>query len=382
MNQSLGNFLLVAGVVLGTLAGADSKRAYRMLELEPGVAHADQYLYSDVMVSPPAGETEPTGDEGEADDAAAAEKPTAGDPPEAEVQVAAANAPLDQALVDALLAADVKEVRVRYPAISEETVAVGDDALGRVLAEPVTLPGDLESVNEGRIVDDGLRERADAAGVVLKTDVEVGDDQDGGVEPVERLIAEVSLPARLRIDEYVDAAVLERMQQAGVTEVKVRVAPPLDWAGWRSRWKDWRHRYTFIAAVLMTLFGVLLKRHRSAGAVEEQNEEMVSWVAHFDALEAGVRALAGHLDGLSAAELHAQLDPLLTGPAYQFLEGRETVRNVHGSKAYLRVMGPYASAERKLHRAWSAAVDGVVEEARDSLRESLPYLEETRATLP
>jgi hypothetical protein len=346
MGRSLGSFLLVVGVVLGSLAAADSKRAYRELELVPGTAHPEQHLHADVRRPAPA--------------------PASASP------LLPAGTPLEAERIEELLEAGVTRVRVRHPARSTERVVVGEAALGRVLAHPCLLPDESEELKADRPVTPDIKVRAALAGVELPIRVE----ERAGGKKLEFLSSAVQLPLAVRAGEYVTPRVLERLEAARVESIEASIPPEFHWG-------EWRHRYSFVLAVILTLCGVMLLRRRSTAAgSEEALEEYSAWVGHFDALERGVMALAARADELDAQALHQGLDPLLIGPAYAFLEGRETLRSRFGGRAYTRVMGPYALAERQLHRAWSAAVDGVHSEAATCLRASLPALAETRAELP
>jgi hypothetical protein len=99
-------------------------------------------------------------------------------------------------------------------------------------------------------------------------------------------------------------------------------------------------------------------------------------------LEADVERLVLNNQDLDPKALHAGIDPLLGGSVYLIAEGRNVIRQAHGSKVFVAVMDAFARGERKLNRAWSAAVDGHAEESRNSLAAGLPAIREAREAMP
>jgi hypothetical protein len=68
--------------------------------------------------------------------------------------------------------------------------------------------------------------------------------------------------------------------------------------------------------------------------------------------------------------LKLQLDPLIDDRLPGLFLGREAYRRRHGVVAYGALFSGLARAERLLHRAWSAAVDGYEGEARQALADA------------
>jgi hypothetical protein len=377
MKQTIGNLLLVLGVVVGALAAADAKRAFRVVSLDE--AQGD-FLFRDLVDA-------------------------------SDELVAKAGAEITPEVVGFLRGQGAEHVRVTFPARPDETVPI-EAALGRVLSQPVTLDAAVktETLNKGRVIDADLVQRARDAGVELPVEEgavlpeppsegEAADEEPASEAPsaaeeersdaaaaevpeekpeAVRLQADVELPFQLRTNYYVDKDTVELLRKSGISEVGVKIPP-------RFHFGDWRGRWYFLLAMLAMVAGAMLKRVRpgGGGALDEETVQgTAALFSRLDELERGVRGMIARLDELDAHALHDELDPLLTGPAYEFLEGRDHIRSAHGLTAYAQVMGPWAGAERKLHRAWSAAVDGHVEEARQSVRDSLPFIEETRAAMP
>ena len=356
MKRTLGNLLLILGTVVGALAAANSERAYRVVELPGTGAVAGQFLYADVAAE--------------------------GDAPEV---VGRADQPLEAELVAALRAMGLDRVRVRHPAVPSGEIPL-EEAPGRVLAAPVSLAPATERFKAGRIVTTDLRERALGAGLAALTVVE----EDGAqprrkpLEPAtawtgeERLAEELELPDQADAGRFVDEALMKELSAAGVERVSVMNPVAFSWG-------DWTWRWGFVVAVLLMLGGAFLKRQRATELVPGAAADaggLPELVDRIEALERGVAELVERGDALSPDDLHARVDRLLTGPVYDVIESREALRERHGLAAYAALMGPFAAAERKLNRAWSASVDEYPDETRDSLAQALPLVQEARRNVP
>ena len=68
------------------------------------------------------------------------------------------------------------------------------------------------------------------------------------------------------------------------------------------------------------------------------------------------------------------IDDELTEPFADFADAREALTNRHGLQFFAEVMTQFASAERFVNRAWSAAADGYIDEVNDSLALASVYL--------
>jgi hypothetical protein len=79
--------------------------------------------------------------------------------------------------------------------------------------------------------------------------------------------------------------------------------------------------------------------------------------------------------------LKLQLDPILDDLFPRIMDGRAAFRSRHGPKRFAQVFSGLARAERLLLRAWSAAVDGYADEARQSLQRAADQLAHTAQDL-
>ncbi|MBI4818229.1 MAG: hypothetical protein HY791_18340 [Deltaproteobacteria bacterium] len=130
--------------------------------------------------------------------------------------------------------------------------------------------------------------------------------------------------------------------------------------------------------------GILVKRKAGAPPIEEeQGDAAKDRVIRTGTLADGVRVHASGVAELSklAPTLHLEevkkkVEELIyLGPA-RLGEAQEAVSARLGFPSYAEVMGPLATSERLLYRAWSAASDGHRPEVLASLREAQPYADQ------
>jgi hypothetical protein len=87
----------------------------------------------------------------------------------------------------------------------------------------------------------------------------------------------------------------------------------------------------------------------------------------------GLREANGVLDRLAAmpdpdcAAIHRELDRVIDGPLFDFIQASRQLQARFGFGPYARVIGEFSRGERAVNRAWSAAVDGYPGEAHEWL---------------
>jgi hypothetical protein len=332
MNQHIPNILLVIGTATGALSGASARLPWRVVAVQPGVEQ-EEYLAYDL---------------------------TLGDTVQAE-----RGSRLDAELCTKLDSLGFTTVKVRSPAHPMASLPLAE-AKGQVLAKAIALPGQTQEISAGRIVDPALEERATAAGLTLVT---------RSTPP--RLEEPITLPAELRVSTFLDQKTLDELAAAGVSTVAVKRTQAF-------AWQDWPGRWAFIISIFVMGVAVVLKR--SAMADKGDSGSSLANIGEIKmnllALAAGADKLADEAASLSASEIHAKLDPLISGPAYAFVENRDALKASAGIRAYAAVMDPFSRGERQLARAWSAAVDGHEAESRASLLRAAPLLHEATDAFP
>ncbi|MCA9129656.1 MAG: hypothetical protein KDB22_21360 [Planctomycetales bacterium] len=80
--------------------------------------------------------------------------------------------------------------------------------------------------------------------------------------------------------------------------------------------------------------------------------------------------LQSTLSGMSCEEVLEFIDNECVPPINEFADGRAVISNRFGTSTYAAVMTEFASGERYLNRAWSAAADGYVDEVERSVSHS------------
>lgn len=162
---------------------------------------------------------------------------------------------------------------------------------------------------------------------------------------------------------------LALLHEAGVQRVKVK----------EFAWPRWTHRWWFVAAAAGLILGAVMVRQASRRQLaemiatqqesRESPEDLLRQASDaVDRLRTEVaemtdrpRQLQTIIDRLD--EVHdQQLDPFVA--AKPVLIGRL------GMTGYAQLMDHFAAGERQVNRAWSAAADGVLEEAQIALEEA------------
>ena len=87
-----------------------------------------------------------------------------------------------------------------------------------------------------------------------------------------------------------------------------------------------------------------------------------------------VANLRGSLDDMSCEDVLEYIDEQCAPLLSEFADGRMSISNRFGIKRYAEVMTEFASGERYLNRAWSAAADGYVDEVDASVGHANAFL--------
>jgi len=353
MKNLLSMLLLTAGTILGGLAAANSAKAWRSIPLGDASELPGEYLFED-MYAP--------------EDLEGAEPHFArGDELTAEV-------------VSALRDFGRTDVKVMDPpraSVSKDVPADGAASLvGSVLVSEVVLPDEERVVEAGAPIDSALARELLKYGVQTQGKVEFSENEAGEVLVHASEPLSYAVPASLAAGTFIDEEVAATLSASGVSSVEVKVVRSFSWGDWTWKWH-------FLGGVSLMLAAIYLKRS-GAGA---------GMAAGSSGAEAGpercVRALYDRVSELNlrkqeldAPSLHAEVSGLLEELVQPVIDGREALQGRLGTAGFARVMSPFASGERKLNRAWSAAVDGHAPEARASLEASLVSLREASEALP
>lgn len=241
----------------------------------------------------------------------------------------AAGGELDVSSIEELKAAGVETVLVRVPPRDTESVSATDPeaTVGRSLSEALTVSED------------------------------------------------VTIPAGKFIDEKVAA----QIAGSGVERVDVNVVREFSF-------DDWDGKALFLAGILAMVAGITVKRTARIEVADEADGSGASGPAQMrqrlEDMSRAVADLAARAETMDAEAIHGELTPLFSEYGQPFVDDRHVLTAAWGAGRYAAILGPFSSAERRLNRAWSAAVDGALEEARLQLAAAVPYLEESLAAFP
>ena len=212
-------------------------------------------------------------------------------------------------------------------------------------------------------------ERADAelSGLTVNEDVQVREGEGDGRR---RIVAK---------GESLDAERIAALRAGGAKRVRVE---EFGFGRWEERW-------LFLVALLGLACGAFLARHAAAASTAGKSEHDRS----ADSPAALLEKIQGIVDELLASwearvvyagDSEYVLEGLAIaiedhGPA--FVAARDQLVARMGLGGYAALMDRFAGAERQLHRGWSAAADGCLEETRACLERARVALGEARAAL-
>lgn len=162
----------------------------------------------------------------------------------------------------------------------------------------------------------------------------------------------------------------------------------------------WEQRWIFLLALVGLGAGAFLVRRVNAAALAEADRagsaQRVSPAGELAAIAGIVEELLGAWGDVARAEdsfedseaggrdggwVLARLSVAIDDHGPAFVGARDVLVARMGLGAYAGLMDRFAAAERQIHRAWSAAADGVLEETYDCLGRARVMLEEARALL-
>ncbi|MEO0649552.1 MAG: hypothetical protein AAFZ65_02595 [Planctomycetota bacterium] len=391
MKSFLGSLLLILGTIIASLAAASNERPWKPVPLEEvALDDPEVLLYDDVF--PAQLEAAPTSEEVEDSTDVAEPEP-----------VARRDDPVTAVAIAALREAGEAVVRVRKLPRDDEPVAVTPELSGRILAETLWVDLGTEALLTREVADQRLEAEA-ALRATLATETESAEGTEASPAPVEET-GEVSADSQLELPDaadlkvldgdaryaglppmrqkyragrYVDAEVAQFMVDGGRTEVRVEVpAPPFEFS-------QWPGRVPFLLGVLAMLGGVVLMRsgRREALVLEQdRDDDEASPSELLASIASAVRQLSTEREDLDGEQLLSRADVILNRDCTAFVDGRDALRLQLGGGKYAGVMAAFSTGERRLSRAWSAAADGYLDEARTSLEESVEPFEEAAATL-
>ncbi len=126
-------------------------------------------------------------------------------------------------------------------------------------------------------------------------------------------------------------------------------------------------------SMVFGVFGVVLLRKTSKSSITESSrvsEEYSILEGSLAELRQRIGELKTNLDKLAPHDVVEFIDETCLEPFSDFADARNALIQRFGLQAFAEIMTQFASGERYLNRAWSAAADGYMNEARDSVTRS------------
>ena len=172
--------------------------------------------------------------------------------------------------------------------------------------------------------------------------------------------------------------VLKELRAAGVVRVRAKEFSFGRWTG----------RYYFLLAITGLFGGAMMVRLATRKAVQKalsaETHEVDTPEFSLTSLKKAVTQLLKDLPTLPSE--HARLEAITARIGHAqgthiatFVDARPLLQGKFGLSGYASIMDTFSGAERQLNRAWSAAADGVYDEAITCLNRASLLLEETEA---
>lgn len=153
----------------------------------------------------------------------------------------------------------------------------------------------------------------------------------------------------------------------------------------------WQHAWLFVLAVVGLVGGSALvkrgaRRARARGRAENDGPAQGSPQAALGEIIRAARDLQRDLPSMSADADRAQavierIGRVQAVLALQVVEGRDVLVGALGMAGYAELMDAFSRLERALNRAWSAAADGVLDEALRCIDEAVALAPEVERRL-
>ncbi|RMF38832.1 MAG: hypothetical protein D6753_15150 [Planctomycetota bacterium] len=146
-------------------------------------------------------------------------------------------------------------------------------------------------------------------------------------------------------------------------------------------WKTVRWGYYAFAIGVGTAGVGLLRwekrRHRVAAAADQAGIDAVH--AWLNQACQRVSELADKLDDMTCEQVLDYIDHQCVPVMIEFADNRTVIAHRFGTRAFAAIMTEFASGERYLNRAWSAAADGYVDEVERSVGHAVRFLSQAAA---
>lgn len=143
---------------------------------------------------------------------------------------------------------------------------------------------------------------------------------------------------------------------------------PTEQGGWPTTW------WVFCIGAAVAVVGLIVWHKQTRAAAQEEIERSSGEGLDPKSILLGIRnplnEFADRIEGMSAEQITATVDDLLTNHVLPFAQIRQQLVDTMGMEKGAEVLVTVAFAERLLNRVWSAAADGHLPEARKCFPEA------------
>jgi hypothetical protein len=148
-------------------------------------------------------------------------------------------------------------------------------------------------------------------------------------------------------------------------------------------WKliPWPWYGVSLAVCLTGVILIRLSKLRRAGLTRREAVQFDTIGESIESLVYETSILRNQVGKLAPGKIVQFIDGELADDLRTFAEGRESIIPRFGLAVYADVMTQFAAGERYINRAWSAAVDGYVDEAADCVKRAETHFKEARIQL-
>lgn len=129
---------------------------------------------------------------------------------------------------------------------------------------------------------------------------------------------------------------------------------------------------------------VMLRRQRTVTRIASAaaSGDLAALVETLTSASREVHELGKRLDDMTCEEVLVFIDDRCVPLFNEFADARLILSHRFGTRVYADVMTEFASGERYLNRAWSAAADGYVDEVKRSIAAAASFMSAAEKALP
>lgn len=140
----------------------------------------------------------------------------------------------------------------------------------------------------------------------------------------------------------------------------------------------------YLVSVTICIVGIAILRLSRKSTVESSEESTASLSEIRESLIKllkNTQHMSGQMDEMAPSEMTVFIDDVLAPDCYTFAEGRNAITTEMGLQKFADVMTHFSAGERAVNRAWSAAADGYVDEAKTCVERAVSMFEDAQQEL-